>query len=159
MTTLPGRSLLLPPLLAPLWLLVFATLAPPVAVADGQSQGDPQLDYMLQCQGCHGANGTSKPGAGVPSMVGLAGRFLDDPEGRAYLVQVPGVSQAPLDDRAIADLLNWILERFGTEGDRKPIEPYTQSEVTAYRAMEPIDVAATRARLIERHRTRPTRTE
>ncbi|MBW2293425.1 MAG: hypothetical protein JRG89_05920 [Deltaproteobacteria bacterium] len=159
MTTLPGRSLLLPSLLLPLWLFVFATLTPPTAVADGQGQGDPRLDYMLQCQGCHGAHGTSKFEAGVPSMIGLAGRFLGDPEGRAYLVQVPGVSQAPLDDRAIADLLNWILERFGSEGDRKPIEPYTQSEVTAYRAMEPIDVAATRARLIERNQKRPTRTE
>ncbi len=159
MTMLPGRSLLLASRFSPLWLLVFAILAPAVAGADGQSQGDPRLDYMLQCQGCHGANGTSKPEAGVPSMIGLAGRFLDDPEGRAYLVQVPGVSQAPLKDRAIADLLNWILERFGTDSEKRPIEPYTRNEVTAYRAMEPIDVAATRARLIERQRKRPTRTK
>ena len=77
-------------------MLLLLITAPVGANAEGQSQGDPQLDYMLQCQGCHGADGAGKPEVGIPSMVGMAERFLADPEGRAYLVQVPGVSQAPL---------------------------------------------------------------
>lgn len=139
--------------------LLFVTLLTAAASADGQSQGNPRLDYMLQCQGCHFADGSSRMDVGIPSMVGLAERFLDDPEGRAYLVQVPGVSQAPLDDRAIADLLNWILARFGTEAENADFAPYSEEEVARYRAADPIDVGATRARLIERYLQRKARME
>ena len=120
--------------------------------APERGQGAPQLDYMLQCQGCHLADGSGTEQAGIPTIIGLASRFLDFPEGRAYLVQVPGVSQAPLDDRAIAELMNWILERYPSDGDTRAFEPYTEKEVASYRAKGPIDVVATRARLVERRR-------
>lgn len=116
--------------------------------AFAQSQGDPELDYMLQCQGCHMADGTGKPDVGVPTMVGLVERFLGLPGGRAYLVQVPGVDQAPLDDRAIADLMNWLLDRYRGNDAKTSFEPYTEDEVKAYRAETPIDAPATRARLL-----------
>jgi hypothetical protein len=133
-------------------LLGLLLIAPGHAMAQGQSQGNPRLDYMLQCQGCHSADGSGKPEAGIPAMLGLAGRFPNDSDARAYLVQVPGVSQAPLDDRAIADLLNWILKRFRVGPNEQTIPAFTEQEVSAYRAREPIDVVATRARLIARQR-------
>jgi hypothetical protein len=71
------------------------------------------------------------------------------PGGRAYLVQVPGVAQAPLDDRAIASLMNWILERYRSDPDQPAFTRYSEKEVAGYRAKGPIDVAATRARLVE----------
>ena len=121
----------------------------------GQGQGSPQLDYMLQCQGCHGPNGTGTEQANIPTLIGLAERFLALPGGRAYLVQVPGVAQAPLDDRAIANLMNWILERYRLSGDQQrfaaDFTPYSEQEVAGYRAEGPIDVAVTRARIFEGH--------
>lgn len=139
--------------------LLFVSLLTAAASAAGQSQGNPRLDYMLQCQGCHLADGSSWPEIGIHSMIGLAERFLDDPEGRAYLIQVPGVSQAPLDDRAIADLLNWILARFRADAKDADFAPYSEQEVARYRAADRIDVVATRARLIERHLPQKARRE
>jgi cytochrome c553 len=118
------------------------------APAQQQSQGDPQLDYMLQCQGCHGADGNGTPAVGVPTLIGLADRFLELPEGRAYLVGVPGVTQAPLDNRAIANLMNWILRRYAADPAEVAFKPYSEEEVAAHRAKVPIDVVATRARLL-----------
>ena len=125
------------------------------ADAHAQSQGDPQLDYMLQCQGCHLEDGTGKPDVGVPTMVGLAERFLAVPGGRAYLVQVPGVNQAPLDDRAIAELMNWLLVRYRGSGPEHLAQPYTEDEVATLRSKTPIDVAATRAGLVARMTREP----
>lgn len=136
-------------------LALLCLVGPPVlAQQTEQSQGDPRLDYMLQCQGCHGADGFGSAKAGVPSIVGLGSRFLGVPEGRAYLVQVPGVAQAPLDDRAIAALMNWILERYRSGAERTGFDPYDEKEVARYRAEGPIDVAATRARLVARREKR-----
>lgn len=113
-----------------------------------QSQGDPRLDYMLQCQGCHREDGTGRPDVGVPTIVGLAERFLAKPGGRAYLVQVPGVSQAPLDDHALAQLLNWLLTRYAGHEPPSSFERYTEREVAMHRRNTPIDVVAARARLL-----------
>ena len=58
---------------------------------------DPPLDYMLNCQGCHRADGAGTPGT-VPALAGSVGRFLAVRGGREFLVQVPGVAQSILDD-------------------------------------------------------------
>ena len=42
---------------------------------------DPRVDYMLQCQGCHRADGSGSPGA-VPDLRGSLARFLTVPGGR-----------------------------------------------------------------------------
>jgi hypothetical protein len=83
-------------------------------------------------------------------MAGFVGRFVGLDGGRAYLVQVPGVAQAPLGDRAIAGLLNWMLVRFSRSELPDPFVPYTAKEVSEYRSRAPIDVAATRAELLSR---------
>src|SRR6185503_18374901 len=75
---------------------------------------DPALDYTLNCQGCHRADGAGTPGS-VPALAGSVARFLAVPGGREYLVRVPGVSQAGLDDAALADVLNWMVDRFDRE--------------------------------------------
>lgn len=116
--------------------------------ARAQSQGDPQIDYMLQCQGCHLEDGRGSASAGVPSIVGLAKRFLEVPGGRTFLVQVPGVMQAPLDDGAVAALMNWMLMRYPGSEAAPAFTLYTKQEITNLRSKTPIDVAATRARLI-----------
>jgi mono/diheme cytochrome c family protein len=125
------------------------SLGASAALAEGPRRSDPWLDYALQCQGCHLADGSGSPRAGVPRLVGV-GRFLGVEGGRAYLVQVPGVGQAPLDDEAIAALLNWVLVRFSADQLPDPFVPYTGGEVREYRSAAPIDVLAVRADLVSR---------
>jgi len=42
---------------------------------------------------------------------------------------LPGVAQAALDDTALADVLNWILERFGRDDLPQGFVPYAAAEV------------------------------
>jgi len=108
---------------------------------------DPSIDYMLQCQGCHLADGSGAPDS-VPALGGLA-RFLAAPGGRAYLVRVPGAAQSPLDDQRLAAVLNWMLRRFDPEGVPEDFVPFDAEEVARVRRPPLTDVAGERARLLE----------
>ena len=129
-------------------LLIAAILLFSSSLASADSQGDPRLDYILQCQGCHQPDGSGAEALGVPRMTGFVGRFLAIEGGRAYLVQVPGVAQSLLGDQAIAELLNWLLVRFSPNELPEPFTPYTKQEVARYRARTPIDAVETRAALV-----------
>jgi mono/diheme cytochrome c family protein len=104
----------------------------------------PRIDYMLQCQGCHGAAGRGAPGT-VPSLAGV-GRFLAVPGGREYLVRVPGSSQSALDDAELAEVLNWMIREF----DPRDFAPYTAEEVARVRRPPLDDVEAVRRELERR---------
>jgi len=106
----------------------------------------PEVNYLLQCQGCHLPDGSGKPGA-VPDLKDL-GRFLAVPGGREYLVRVPGSAQSPLSDADLAALLNWMVRRFGPAEVAATLVPYTAEEITAVRRPPLADVAATRAHLL-----------
>jgi mono/diheme cytochrome c family protein len=113
----------------------------------------PAVDYALNCQGCHRADGAETPGS-VPPLAGSVARFLAVPGGREYLVQVPGVSQAPLDDAPLAALLNWMLERFDAAHMPKPFVPYSAEEIGRLRKSPLTDVEGLRRKLldaVERH--------
>jgi hypothetical protein len=92
----------------------------------------PEINYQLQCQGCHLADGSGKPGS-VPSFVDEVGRYLSLPRGREYLIRVPGASQAPIDDAELAALLNWIIERFGPADVAPRFEHFRPAEVARWR--------------------------
>lgn len=109
----------------------------------------PEIDYMLHCMGCHVADG-SGAAERVPALRGYMARFLVLPEGRSYLVSVPGVTQTPLSDADVAALTNWMLERFDPEHVPEDFTPYTAAEVARYRRAPLTDVAAVRERLVER---------
>jgi len=102
---------------------------------------------MLQCQGCHLADGSGTPGV-VPPLAGSVGRFLRVPGGREYLVRVPGSSNSQLDDAALAAVLNWILERFAAEEVAGGFRPFTEEEVARVRRPPLTDVNAVRERLL-----------
>jgi mono/diheme cytochrome c family protein len=104
---------------------------------------------MLHCQGCHLADGAGKAGE-VPSLVGMLGRFLAVPGGRAYLVQVPGSAHSPLSDAELASVLNWMVASFGSPEDPSGFLPYDAAEVAGHRATPLVDVAATRSELLGR---------
>jgi mono/diheme cytochrome c family protein len=120
-----------------------------LAAAATSSAETPQVDYMLQCQGCHRADGGGTPGA-VPPLRGLVGRFLEVPGGREYLVRVPGSAQSPLDDAELAAVLNWLIERFGPVDPASGFAPYTAEEIARVRTPPLTDVERVRRELVGR---------
>lgn len=112
-----------------------------------------KANYMLNCQGCHLADGSGLPGV-VPSMQGLIGNFLTVPGGRDFLVQVPGSSYSPLSDADLAELLNWILATMSDEQKALDFEPYTEAEVQRTRRHVLVDVAKVRDTLINSQQER-----
>ncbi len=127
----------------------FAMLAGALALAGGSpaSAETPQIHYMLQCQGCHRADGSGSPGA-VPSLTGFLGRFLTVPGGREYLVRVPGSAQSPLSDADLARVLNWMIRAFGPPAIAADFEPFRADEVGRLRASPLTDVDSVRRALI-----------
>lgn len=110
----------------------------------------PAIDYLHHCAGCHLPDGRGSLPNNIPNMVGTVGHFLRLPEGRAYVVQVPGTAQAPLSDSETAALLNWMLPAFSAKELPADFEPYTAEEVARYRADRPADVAGQRRAIVEK---------
>jgi len=108
----------------------------------------PGTNYTLHCEGCHLADGSESPGK-VPALAGSMAQFLRVPEGRAYLVRVPGVANAQLEDGDLAALLDWTLRRFDAENLPADFVPYTADEVHRLRAAPLIAVAPARRRLLD----------
>ncbi|MEM6709318.1 MAG: hypothetical protein AAF648_11080 [Pseudomonadota bacterium] len=77
----------------------------------GAARADPRVDYLLHCAGCHLENGRGDPPR-VPDLRRDLDVFATDRAGRAYLTQVPGAAQVPIDDTALARVLNWMLREF-----------------------------------------------
>ena len=112
--------------------------------AAANAAAPPDEDYLLHCSGCHHADGAGVPGV-VPPLSGLA-PFLTTPAGRAYLVRVPGVAQAPIDDERLAALLNWVLREMS---GARPSPAFSAREVGALRAHPLRDARAERAVALE----------
>ena len=121
-------------------LAVLAAAAAPAGAAS------PEIDYMLQCQGCHLSDGSGKPGS-VPDLRDSVGRFLTVPGGRAYLVGVPGSATSALDDSALAAVLNWMIRRFGPAEVAVRFTPYDADEVARLRRPPLSDVESVRRAL------------
>jgi mono/diheme cytochrome c family protein len=123
-----------------------ALLALVIGVRAADAYG-PSVEYALNCQGCHRADGAGTPGS-VPPLAGSVARFLAVPGGREYLVQVPGVAQAPLDDATLAGVLNWMLERFDKAHVPAGFTPYAAAEIATLRTKPLTDVEVVRRRLL-----------
>ena len=105
----------------------------PAARADLSARSN----YMIHCQGCHLADGTGHE-PDVPSLAG-----------RRYLAQVPGASQAPISDRELAAVLNWVLATFSAGALPADFSGYTEGEVARYRHDRPLDIMAVRRTLLD----------
>ncbi|HLK13055.1 MAG TPA: cytochrome c [Candidatus Binatia bacterium] len=127
-----------------------AVLAAAVGLAAGRAgaMSGPPLDYTLACAGCHRADGGGTPGS-IPPLAGSVARFLRVAGGREFLARVPGVAQAPLDDAALAGVLNWMLARFDPAHLPAGFVPYDAAEVGRLRHEPLIDVEGVRERLLE----------
>ena len=113
-----------------LLLIIGLTQASTAGLADDDART--RLAWMLQCQGCHRADGTAT-GNEVPAIAGQVSRFLHVEGGREFLVRVPGVANAPLSDADLAALVNWMLSEFDPGHLPESFTPYEPAEVAALR--------------------------
>lgn len=109
-----------------------------------------QVNYMLNCQGCHGPDGRGTHDGSVPVMKNFVGKFLHVEGGREYLVQVPGSANAALADDALAELLNWMIPQLSPAQVPADFVPYRTEEVSRLRSNPLENVIDTRAELIAR---------
>jgi hypothetical protein len=106
----------------------------------------PAQDYTLYCLGCHGAQAQGVPGR-IPPLAGSVSLFMRTPEGRDYVLRVPGAANSALPDAQLAAVLNWLAESYGAPGAPRAV-PFTVDEVTRVRRTPLADVQARRREVI-----------
>ena len=106
-------------------------------------------NYILNCQGCHLADGSGFKDK-VPKMTDFVAYFLHVEGGREFIVQVPGAANAPISDKELADVMNWLLHNFSRAQLPEAFLPYTEAEVARLRKSPMIDINSRRVILIER---------
>jgi len=127
------------------WLVPLCGLAgSPCVLADADRA---RQDYMIHCMGCHGEHGEGFKEQ-VPSMRGTLARLATLPDGRSFLLRVPGVSRSSLDAERMAEVLNWTLLEFSAAETLRSIPPFTADEVTSARSRPLLEVSSTRARVL-----------
>lgn len=104
-------------------------------------------NYQLNCMGCHGEDGNGLEGH-VPSLRGTLSKISSLPQGREYVLRVPGVTQATLSSEEIAEVLNWVLYEFNASDGAKQVRPFTAGEVSKSRTRPLLEIGATRARVL-----------
>ena len=104
-------------------------------------------DWVLNCMGCHTANGMGIPGK-VPPLRESLGHFVSMPEGRQFVMRVPGASNSALGDAELANVLNWVLATMNEGSRPASFKPYTAEEIAANRRPALTDVARTRTKLV-----------
>jgi hypothetical protein len=115
---------------------------------------EPQVNYMLQCMGCHAPDGRGEPGH-VPSVRTSLLPFANLTAGRCFLVRVPGAAQSTLSDAELAQLLNWMISNLSaTKSDR--FRRFTEAEVARYRRTPLVQVTAARKALLNQTAGAPT---
>ena len=97
------------------------------------AHADPKVDYLLHCSGCHMPDGTGLSNV-VPTLHDVIGRMVAEPAGRDYIVRVPGVSQAPINNEKLTEVLNWMLMEFSSDTLPKNFKPLTVKEVKRARS-------------------------
>jgi mono/diheme cytochrome c family protein len=120
----------------------------PAGAAESLSAG--QMNYMLQCQGCHKASGIGSGGS-VPDLHDYGRQFLSVSTGRQFYVSVPGSAKSPLSDSELAEVLNFIMtDILGDEPERPDsLVRFTDKEISQYRSIEIVDVKSLREELVE----------
>jgi hypothetical protein len=101
------------------------------ALAEKMNWERAQFNYKMFCQGCHSPDGAGANS--VPPLKDNIGNFLEIPAGREYLVRVPGSATSALNNRDLAEVLNWIISEFSGGSAGENYERYTASEISRLR--------------------------
>lgn len=113
--------------------------------AEATQLGRGQVNYMLQCQGCHKADGSGIDKT-VPDLRTHGRNFIESVDGRPYFIAVPGSANAPLTDAELAEVVNYIIKNILESSDAKLF--YSEQEITRFRKMRMLDVSQKRRGLI-----------
>ena len=111
------------------------------------ARASPQQDYVLYCMGCHGTQAEGVPGK-VPPLAHALGRYMRTPEGRNYILRVPGAANSVLSDAQLAAVLNWLAQTFNGEELSASVPLFTPAEVTGSRHSPLSSVLATRREVV-----------
>jgi hypothetical protein len=130
-----------------------AAIALSLAV-NAASAYQPLVNYQLRCMGCHLADGSGQPGR-VPSIRRSLVLFSATPEGRDYVVRVPGVAQSPLSDEDTAALLNWMARNLSDVKVPPSFVDYSEAEIRSLRDRPLVRVSVIRARLLKAAGAKP----
>ncbi len=106
----------------------------------------PLVNYQLRCMGCHLADGSGQPGR-VPSLRRSLLLFSASPQGRDYIVRVPGVAQSALSDEDTAALLNWMARNLSDLKVPGGFSEYSALEIHRLRGRPLSEVSRVRTRL------------
>ena len=126
-------------------LMAIAASGAPVEAAD-----DGRYLYTLHCSGCHVRDGSGSEEGRIPRIAGTVGHFQKVPEGRRFILQVPGVMNSGLADSEVASLMNWLVPHFAGASQEGAFAPYTSDEVRAARQSRPDDIFAARRAVAEK---------
>mgnify|MGYP001188024675 FL=1 len=124
-------------------------------LVSANSSADARVDYLLHCAGCHLPDGSGVP-PDMPSLRGDPGRIVSLPQGRDYLLRVPGASQALLDNADLAQVVNYMMTEFNRDSLPADFKPFTEKEVAEARGRVLADPAKLRAELWEQYEARET---
>ena len=91
----------------------------------------PQEDYLLHCSGCHVRDGSGSAEGRIPRLEGQIGHFMKLPEGRRFVVQVPGVMNSGLGNEDVEALMNWMIPHFAGASLDREFVPYSAGEIAA----------------------------
>lgn len=92
----------------------------------------PRINFLLHCSGCHLPGGEGAP-PNVPTLHNELGHMMRVQEMREYLVRVPGSAQSSLNDKDLADVVNWMLVEFNASTLPEDFTPLSTAEVAAAR--------------------------
>ncbi|MCL2913265.1 cytochrome c [Shewanella corallii] len=101
--------------------------------------------YQLFCQGCHLPDG--RGAKEVPDLTESLNKLIASKEGKQFIIQVPGVASAPLNDAELAELLNWMLVAFASQNTNSDAL-FTADEIHSVRAIPLIDLSEKRQKLL-----------
>ena len=128
-------------LLAALWTVI-------VVVPSAWGRSAESL-YIEHCSGCHGLQGDGGGElSGVPDFRGLVGAFAGIDAGRTYLLHVPGVANATISSNDIAQVLNYVMARWGGKSLPADYRPFTAAEVIERRSYIVRDVVGLRREVV-----------
>ena len=131
-------------------LCIVAPAAPQMVRAAENELTSAQSDYLQQCGGCHGIQGNTAP-APVPILKARVGYFICTEAGRRYLIRLPNVSYARVDDQSLADMMNFVVFGLGAPSAPANGRGFTAEEVHEMRShpMLGSEVEVTRKLVVE----------
>lgn len=109
----------------------------------------PANAYILRCAGCHGMEGAGSLTGGIPDFRGYVAAFAALPAGRRYVVQVPGVVASGLDHEQTAQVMNYVMTRWGGSSLPQNFQAFTAGEIAELRRLEIHDVVSFRRTLVD----------